>query len=179
MPNSTLPEIWKPIPGYEGYYEVSDHGRVRSLDRVITNKLGRPCRIRGRMLKLYQGNHGYYVVVLNRDGEGSPQTVHRLVLWAFTGTNPSELNCCHNNGIRTDNRLENLRWDTPSENNYDIVRHGRHGMGSKTHCKNGHEFNEQNTRIYKNGWRRCLPCQKAVEKEAYRKRKEAQSRRAE
>lgn len=171
MTDSTVTENWKPVPGYEGYYEVSNRGRVRSLDRVVTTKIGSSLRVRGRMLKLYEGNHGYHVVVLNRDGASDPRTVHRMVLSTFTGEDPQELNCCHNNGIRTDNRLENLRWDTPSENNYDIVRHGRHGMASKTHCKNGHEFNEENTRIYGNGWRRCIPCQKAVEAEAYRQRK--------
>jgi len=170
MPDSTLPEIWKPIPGHEGYYEVSSQGRIRSLDRWIDTKHSRSFR-RGKMLKLYRGNHGYYVVVLCRNGVLDPRTVHRTVLATFSGRDPQDLNCCHNNGIRTDNRIENLRWDTPSENNYDIVRHGRHGMASKTHCKNGHEFNEENTRIYGNGWRRCIPCQKAVEAEAYRQRK--------
>ena len=104
-------ETWKAIPGYEGLYEVSDQGRVRSFRRVANGQLLRP----GRMPQ------GHLSVAL---GRGNSQCVHKLVLLAFVGPAPDKHECCHNNGNPADNRLENLRWGTRSENIKDAVRHG-------------------------------------------------------
>ena len=70
-------------------------------------------------------------------GIGGTKYIHRLVLEAFVGPCPEGMETCHNNGVRTDNRLENLRWDTSSANNDDIVKHGRHWLASRSHCPRG------------------------------------------
>lgn len=123
-------EDWKPAVGYEGIYEVSDLGRVRSLDRTVTISNGRQRQRLGRVLKL--GVSGKYKVVMLSDANGCHVThkVHRLVLAAFVG--PGEgIDGCHNNGNGLDNRLENLRWDTRSGNEKDKLRHGTHNRGER------------------------------------------------
>jgi hypothetical protein len=118
-------EIWKDIPGYEGLYQVSNHGRVRSLDRVImctsAVKGTYPSRKKGRMLRPGPSPSGHLSVVLPRR---NTRTVHDLVLRAFVGSPPDKHECCHNNGNPADNRLENLRWDTRRENIKDKTAHG-------------------------------------------------------
>ena len=108
---SDVNEIWKPIPGYEGKYEVSDQGRIRSFRRNPKGYLLKP----GRMPE------GHLSVSLGRKNS---QCVHKLVLLAFVGLAPDGHECCHNNGNPADNRLENLRWGTRSENIKDAVKHG-------------------------------------------------------
>jgi hypothetical protein len=109
-------------PGFPGYY-VSDCGVVWSGWRrggsVPRKLLDYPHRIR----KPQRAGKGYLRVDLHLDGISVGVYVHRLVLVTFVGPCPDGMECCHTNGIRTDNRLENLRWDTPSENNYDLSRH--------------------------------------------------------
>jgi hypothetical protein len=121
-------EIWKPVPGYEGRYEVSDLGRVRSLDREIICmgeiKGSYVSRKKGRVLRPGPSNYGHLSVVL---GRGKTRMVHELVLRAFVGEPPDKHECCHNNGDPTDNRLSNLRWGTRSENSVDAVKHGSRG----------------------------------------------------
>ena len=104
-------ENWKDIPGYEGRYQVSDQGRVKSFCRTVEGVLLRPGRMPG----------GHLSVAL---GKGNSQCVHKLVLLAFVGAAPEKYECLHSNGIPSDNRLENLRWGTRSENIKDAVRHG-------------------------------------------------------
>ena len=118
-------EIWKPVPGYEGRYEVSDIGRVRSLDRAVICmgeiKGAYVSRKKGRVLRPGPSNYGHLSVVL---GRGKTRMVHELVLRAFVGDPPDKHECCHNNGDPTDNRLSNLRWGTRSENIRDAINHG-------------------------------------------------------
>ena len=111
------PERWVPVPGYEGLYDVSNLGRVRSLPRLTcTGILG------GRILAQDIGRQGYRRVTLSNRGEASRFLVHRLVLTAFKGA--SELETRHLNGVSSDNRLSNLAWGSRSENAADRVRHG-------------------------------------------------------
>jgi hypothetical protein len=125
-------ETWKPITGHTGY-EVSDAGRVRSYRAVN----GQPPPIEPRILKLGSARRGYLTIRLGRiDGRlTKTHKVHRLVLTAFVGPAPAGCIACHNNGITSDNRLENLRWDTPTANNRDTIRHGthRHAGHGETH----------------------------------------------
>lgn len=160
---STQAEQWRPIPGYEGHYEVSDHGRVRSLDRKILRKDGRPKSLRGRVLSPYRSKSGHLSVVLALNGAQHTFLVHRLVLLTFVGTCPDGMEACHWNDNPEDNRLENLRWAPRRDNNLDRVRNGIHSMSKKTRCKRGHEFTPENTRVeYRaNGKsRRCIQCEK-------------------
>lgn len=139
-------EEWRAVLGYEGQYEVSNRGQVRSLDRIITFPDGRYRRARGRILKPWTLKRiGHQCVGL---AGKSRALVHVLVLEAFVGPRPDGLVACHNNGIADDNRVENLRWDTYAENNKDLVRHGTHWQTQKTHCPRGHEYDVKNTRVY-------------------------------
>jgi hypothetical protein len=124
-------EQWKPVPGYEGLYEVSDHGRVRSLDRRVVDSLGRARRIRGRVLRAGLTSVGYDSVALYICGQKRTALVHRLVLSAFAGPCPSGMEGCHDDGVRTNNRLENLRWDTHMANVADATRHGTQVRGER------------------------------------------------
>ena len=120
-------EIWKDIPGYEGKYQVSNMGKVKSLGRTIhsSNQNGEfDFQIKERILK--PGKHdraGHLTVVLNDPRKS--WLVHQLVMLAFAGTPLSGKVVCHNNGNPADNRLENLRYDTQSENVLDVLHAGR------------------------------------------------------
>lgn len=114
-------EQWRPVVGWEGAYEVSDLGRVRSLDRYVRNKHG--YRItRGCMLKPQPNSRGYLFVWLGGHRTGSPRTIHRLVLEAFVGLRPTGMVCRHGPGGALDNRLVNLCWGTREENKADELR---------------------------------------------------------
>lgn len=117
-------ETWLPIPGYEGLYEVSDLGRVRSVDRAVTltNRYGKPevRRYKGKMLRPGAQASGHVTVAV---GKNNSQGVHRLVLLAFEGPCPEGCEALHRNGDPGDNALANLRWGARSENLEDIFYH--------------------------------------------------------
>ncbi|MGQ9348967.1 NUMOD4 domain-containing protein [Mycolicibacterium gilvum] len=152
---NATPERWLPMPDWEQYYEVSDHGRVRGITRV--DSLGRT-RI-GRIMSLGAHPLGYKTVTVSGGGKRTTKLVHSMVITAFVGPRPEGLNCCHNDGNPANNHVSNLRWDTQSSNLLDAVKHGTHTLASKTHCIRGHEFTEQNTRVSVEGWRSCRECQ--------------------
>lgn len=120
-------EQWKDIPEYEGYYKISNTGNVCSLNRMDS----RGSRLVGRMLNPITSNYGYLIATLCRNSICIKYRVHRLVLLAFVGGCPKEMEGCHNNGIRSDNHLSNLRWDTRKNNAIDMVRHGNSWLGSQ------------------------------------------------
>jgi hypothetical protein len=135
----TTPERWLPVLGYEGLYEVSDLGRVKSFHR-------RKVRF---MTIHYNVESGYAYVVLSRNGNSRHCYVHTLVLEAFDRPCPEGMECRHEDGDRVNARLSNLSWGTGSENNLDQVRHGTHNNASKEKCKKGHEYTEENTYYYR------------------------------
>lgn len=121
-----MSERWLPVVGFEGCYEVSDHGRVRSI-RKGNNRMK---RLQGKLLKGTVARIGYRYVSLYAGGKrirkGRP--VHRLVLEAFVGPPPPGHECLHADGNYLHNHLGNLRWGTRSENIQDALRHGNgHG----------------------------------------------------
>lgn len=152
-----MDEEWRPVVGYEGLYEVSDFGRVRSLERPQLG--GRP----GRILKptrTLAGNARVAVTLCNR-GKRSSRSVHRLVLEAFVGTRPDGMECCHFDDDPTNNNLANLRWDTRCANRQDMLRNNGHWNSRKQVCKYGHPFTPENTYIApKTGARNCKACQR-------------------
>jgi hypothetical protein len=116
---------WRPVVGYEGRYEVSDDGQVRSFGPA-TGQHGGGARGQ-RLLKFWPHRKaGYPMVTLYRAGQPRvSRTVHSLVLAAFVGPRPPGLQTRHLNGVATDCRLTNLVYGTQSENEADKVRHGR------------------------------------------------------
>ena len=149
-------EHWAVLPGNDTY-EISDLGRVRKGDRLLKQRLHYTRR--------------YPVVEIHADGRHRETLVHRLVLMAFRGYPPPGTECRHLNGIRTDNRLENLAWGTHSENSVDQVEHGTHRNIRKTHCKRGHPFNDENTYVRGQGKRTCLACKRIMENQRYHRRR--------
>lgn len=123
MDQQIIPEVWRDIPGFEGFYQVSDHGRVRSMARP--DKIGR-IRSKNRILKPFRDKDGYLGVTLCRIGGRHKRKVHRLVLEVFVGPCPDGMECCHSDSSRSNNHLSNLRWDTHSSNIKDAVRRGSH-----------------------------------------------------
>lgn len=107
-------EIWTSLLGYDAYYQVSDHGRVRSLSRFIK---GKPYR--GKVLKQPKTTKGYLAVSLSFEGQIKQKMVHRAVLESFTGFHPNLL-VRHIDSNRQNNKLKNLVWGTPQENSYDL-----------------------------------------------------------
>lgn len=104
-------EVWKDIPNYEGYYQASDKGRVRSLDRMVTTKHGVERFYKGRIKKGTVNNKGYKIYSLNINGVHRTFQGSQLVAMTFLGHEPDghELVVDHINGDRSDDRLENLR----------------------------------------------------------------------
>mgnify|MGYP000170947523 CR=1 FL=1 len=124
-----LSEQWKPVLGFEGYYEVSDLGRVRSLDRTIVNSLGRVCRVRGQLLSACKNRKGYFKVSLFRNNRETTSEVHRLVAEAFHGPCPPNHETRHLDGVRDNNCASNLRYGTAKQNQHDRRAHGTSMQG--------------------------------------------------
>lgn len=134
-----MSELWLPVKGYEGLYEVSDHGQVCSLDRMIWTRGRKSRRMhRGRLLRLLHHPHGYPMVNLYRDGVATYRSVHTLMLEAFVGPRPEGMVGCHKDDNPRHNLLPNLRWDTHAANTADSVRNGTHRNTAKRACKRGH-----------------------------------------
>jgi hypothetical protein len=111
-------EIWKDIIGYEGYYQISNLGRVKSLDRIVDNRRGQFLR-KGRFLKPYKSTKAYMLLGLCVNGKMKAFTFHRILAKHFIPNPENKKEINHKNGVRDDNRLENLEWVTGSEN----IRH--------------------------------------------------------
>lgn len=113
-------ERWLPVVGWEGLYEVSDLGRVKSLPRVGTS---------GVILKPSLRKDGYIQHGLTRNCNHVNRLLHHLVAEAFIGPRPAGCECCHNDGDPGNNALANIRWDTPLGNSADKTRHGTQAKG--------------------------------------------------
>lgn len=156
-------EKWLPVVGQEGRYEVSDHGRVRSLDRMVPHgRLSGLRRHKGRILKQGRKPAGYPTVSIPIDGARHVKVmyVHRLVLEAFVGPSPDGIVARHLDDNKENNHLGNLRWGTESENAHDKVRNGYDHYAKRDACKWGHEFTPENIRRNPRypGTRYCKKC---------------------
>lgn len=154
-------ENWLSIAGFEDFYEVSDLGNVRSLDRYAPVRGGALTLRVGRLLKPWSQSSGHLAVSLGKTYK--KVRVHRLVLETFVGPAPYNTEACHTNSDPKDNRLDNLRWDTRRENNLDRVRSGTHHYSKRSRCKYGHEYTVENTHLRNRGGnisRVCKTCKR-------------------
>lgn len=161
MNNDT--ERWMPIPDTDGHYEVSSLGRVKSVARTITRSDGKQQPVRERMLKQGQNTNGYWTVKIRVNGKQRTLFVHRLLLTCFVRPPVDGEVTRHLNGIRTDNRLDNLSWGTQLQNMQDRIAHGNNPQLNKTHCPRGHLLVEPNLvrSQVKQGRRDCKTCARA------------------
>lgn len=126
-------EIWKNVVGYEGLYHVSDFGNVKRLEQRRSNILTRGISIyKEKTLKPTLYSNGYLFVDLCKNGTKKSTSIHRIVAISFIQNPENKPQVNHKNGIKTDNRLENLEWNTMSENQKHSIDTGlRHTMGEK------------------------------------------------
>lgn len=130
LTESQSQEVWRDVVGWEGLYQVSSEGRVRSKDRVVNNGY-KDYLVKGRVLKFRKMRDGRLRVSLCRDSRSKDAFVHTLVLTSFIGERPEGYDGCHNDGQVSNNRLSNLRWDTKKNNQADRIRHGTMLYGEK------------------------------------------------
>lgn len=161
-------ENWLPVVGFEGVYEVSDRGKVRSVSRVDPHPRLIHVRRIGKPRQLSEMRNGYLRVTLSHLGRSIQVSVHRVVLEAFVGPCPAGMEACHANGVRNDNHLENLRWDTKLSNAADRTKHGHDWQRGKTHCPSGHPYTGDNLVIESSGARRCKKCKRASDTKYYK-----------
>ena len=117
-------EHWKPIIGFEGLYEISDLGRVKSLSRYVKSKANSKMKIPERILKTGKNKCGYALVVLMKNNKRHNKLVHRLVAKAFINNPENYAVVNHIDGNKHNNSLENLEWCTSKENIHHAMRIG-------------------------------------------------------
>lgn len=132
MDKTTQAEEWKDVPGYEGFYQVSNIGRVRSVDHYVKHFRGDKLR-KGKIKEFSITHDGYYRVGLSKYSKQKHVTVHRLVALAFIAKPESKDFVNHKDGIKTNNHVSNLEWCTSGEN----TRHFHEVLGGPTRkiCK--------------------------------------------
>lgn len=122
---------WAQASLWEGRYEVSEDGQVRSLERYAPSRWNSVRRVPPCILTQRLSNSGYLYVNLSRSNKTTNVFVHTLVLEAFAGTRPPGMEACHNDGNRLNNSIHNLRWATHAENQADQKMHGTALMGAR------------------------------------------------
>lgn len=153
-------DFWKPIPTFEGYYEASKDGRIRSVERTLISKAGKRRTYPGRELKQFTNRGGYKRVELSKDGERFQYGVHRLVTMAHLELpdNYKGLVVRHLDHLRTNNNYENLAWGTHQDNSNDSKEAGRlkgtNQNAPKVACPKGHKYDY----TYPDGRRDCRTC---------------------
>jgi len=176
-------ETWKPVPAWEGYYEVGDHGYVRSLPRWVNGRGGSRRLVPGRILRpSYSNTGGYPMVNLSLGERREGRYVHDLVMRGHVGEPPEGQEVRHLDGDERNAALRDadgnprLIYGTHSENQFDQVRHGTHAEGRRDYCDAGHELTDDNVWIEYDedgtfGARRCKTCNRdrATKQRAKRK----------
>jgi len=171
MPLMEEYEEWRPVVGWEGFYEVSSLGRVRSLDRRFQTSDGGVRFYRGRLMEGKLTDYGYPEVKLSRPGQRVNRRVHRLVSEAFIPNPAGHPFVLHWDDEKTNNVVDNLRWGTQKDNVADTIRNGLHPGLNATHCRNGHPYTPDNTGTCSKGKRSCRECLKNSHERARVRRK--------
>lgn len=133
-------EQWKDICGFEGYYQVSDEGNVRSLDRYYLCSNGKINHRRGKQCNFRADKDGYLKVKLSKEGVTKVVPVHRLVAKAFVSGYADGLEVDHKDNDRQNNKASNLRWVTHAENVEHCMLDGRHVCQTDISGKNNPNF---------------------------------------
>lgn len=168
--NDTGSEEWRAIPGTDGFYEVSDAGRVRSWHKRGTRGNARaeiPQALRPALWRGYPR-----VCIVETEHGKRTRLVHRLVAVAFLGPCPEGQEVRHLDGNPANTALTNLAYGTSSENAQDSIRHGtfHSPFQGVTHCVHGHAFDEENTYFSKLG-RECRECNRRRNRESRARRR--------
>jgi hypothetical protein len=148
-----MQEIWKDIPNYEGMYQVSNLGNFKSCDRIVTFNKVKALK-KGRTLKLRESKDGYLYTVFSVNSERKTIKPHRIVACVFIPNSENKPCVNHINGIKNDNRVENLEWVTYSENTIHAVKIGlKKGKrnGTSHFCKLNQKQVNQIKKIYLKG----------------------------
>lgn len=129
-------EIWKTVKRYEGLYEVSNMGRVKSLSRTRQGKGGGLYPVCEKILTNRVSGAGYFQIALSKGSKKKYPLIHRLVAQNFIPNPQNKPQVNHKNGIKTDNRVENLEWCTQSENQHHAYKIGlqKHQYGEQRFC---------------------------------------------
>lgn len=141
-------EEWRSIEGYEGYYEISNLGRVRSLDRNIVYINGKVIHRKGIYFKLQKDRNGYTIVNLSKEGVTKTKLVHHLVARSFIENVSGFPNVLHGAAGQKDNSVSNLKWGTQSENMFDKRRDKTNPNSNKLYFNCGHLLKEPNIMPY-------------------------------
>jgi hypothetical protein len=152
-----MKEEWRTAP--DERYQVSSHGRIkgpRGIRKLFTDP-----------------KSGHQRFVLYIDGVAHTIQAHTWVALVFIGPKPGGTEVRHLDGDPANNHFTNLAWGTRSENMLDRVAHGMHHQKSKTKCKRGHDYTEENTYINPRGERSCRTCNRANERARYQARRSA------
>lgn len=118
-----IPEEWRDIEDFYPY-QVSSGGRIRSVDRLVNTKLSKQRMCKGRILSQYYSRGGYPIVYMSKSKKLKVKDTHRLAAQAFIPNPENKKWVNHKNGIKWDNRVENLEWVTPSENRKHAIKIG-------------------------------------------------------
>lgn len=134
-----MKEQWRDVVNYEGFYQVSNLGQVRSVDRVVPHARCGELKVKGRILRLSPASRGYFTVHLCQKGTQRTVYVHQLVAIAWIGPYPNGQQVRHGSNGKLDNSISNLCYGTQSEDGLDRRRDGTHG-GRPVRRSDGVEF---------------------------------------
>lgn len=144
-------EIWKPIPGYEDCYEISNFGKVKSIERIV--KCGKhTIHVKEHMKKSFIGTLGYHIIMLSKNGKPKPFGLHRILAETFIPNPENKPEIDHINTNRADCSLNNLRWVTHRENTNNIIT-----MQNKRETTYSPETNKKRLETKRNKNSNCAP----------------------
>jgi len=116
-------EEWKDVVGFEGFYQVSSKGRVRSMSRTVIRSNGTKQTFKSKIYAIHKSSTTFYpMVTISKNGKSFRRTVHSMECEAFIPNPKNKKYVNHKDGIRWNNELDNLEWSTPSENNFHAYR---------------------------------------------------------